>query len=175
MSGEDPIATAQAQARRSERHRRRGPARPPSERPAYAGLVTRAVAFAIDGAIINLASILLSAVVALAMSVIFDPVALQEALIVLGGATYLVWVTGYFVVSWSTGGQTIGNRVMQIRVVDASDGQPIGVRRAWLRFLGLTLAAIPLLAGFLILLWDDRRRALQDRLARTVVVDAPPE
>ena len=36
-------------------------------------------------------------------------------------------------------------------------------------------AGIPLLAGFLIMLWDDRRRCLQDRLARTVVVDAPVE
>jgi uncharacterized RDD family membrane protein YckC len=35
------------------------------------------------------------------------------------------------------------------------------------------LAAIPLLAGFLMMLWDDRRRCLQDRLARTVVVYAP--
>jgi hypothetical protein len=41
------------------------------------------------------------------------------------------------------------------------------------RFAGLILATIPLFAGFWIMLWDGRRRCLQDRLARTVVVHAP--
>jgi uncharacterized RDD family membrane protein YckC len=34
----------------------------------------------------------------------------------------------------------------------------------------MLLAALPLFAGFLRILIDDRRRGLQDRLARTVVV-----
>ena len=38
---------------------------------------------------------------------------------------------------------------------------------------GMVLAAIPLLAGYLMVLFDDRRRGLHDRLARTVVVDVP--
>lgn len=174
MSDDDPIAAAQSRARRDVRRRRREPAPTRGDQPVYAGLVTRAVAFAIDAAIINLASILVSAIVALALSVIYDPVALHDALIVAGGLVYLVWVVGYFVVSWSTGGQTVGNRVMAIRVV-ASDGGAIRPRRALLRFVSLTLAVIPLLAGFVILLWDERRRALQDRLARTLVIEAPPE
>lgn len=174
MSDEDPIAAAQAQARRATRPRRHEPAADRGDQPVYAGLVTRAVAFAIDAAVINLASILVSAIVALALSVIYDPVALHDALLVVGGLVYLVWLVGYFVVSWSTGGQTIGNRVMAIRVV-SYDGGPIHPRRALLRFVSLTLAVIPLLAGFVILVWDERRRALQDRLARTLVVEAPPE
>ena len=36
----------------------------------------------------------------------------------------------------------------------------------------MILAAIPLLAGYFMVLFDDRRRGLHDRLARTVVVDA---
>jgi hypothetical protein len=35
------------------------------------------------------------------------------------------------------------------------------------------LAALPLLAGYLMILFDGRRRGLQDRLARTLAVDAP--
>jgi hypothetical protein len=38
--------------------------------------------------------------------------------------------------------------------------------------VGLTLAAIPLGAGFLPILFDERRRGLQDMLARTVVISA---
>jgi uncharacterized RDD family membrane protein YckC len=37
----------------------------------------------------------------------------------------------------------------------------------------LPLSAIPLCAGFLLVLVDDRRRALHDRLVRTVVVHVP--
>jgi uncharacterized RDD family membrane protein YckC len=37
----------------------------------------------------------------------------------------------------------------------------------------MILAAIPLLAGYFMVLFDDRRRGLHDRMAHTVVVDAP--
>jgi hypothetical protein len=43
-----------------------------------------------------------------------------------------------------------------------------------LRFGALVLAALPLFAGFLPILVDARRRGLQDMLAHTVVVRAPP-
>ena len=45
-------------------------------------------------------------------------------------------------------------------------------RRALLRFGGRALAALPLFAGYLLVLFDDRRRGLHDRLARMVVVEA---
>jgi uncharacterized RDD family membrane protein YckC len=37
------------------------------------------------------------------------------------------------------------------------------------------LAAIPLFAGFFLVLVDDRRRGLHDMLARTIVVYTPDE
>jgi hypothetical protein len=37
------------------------------------------------------------------------------------------------------------------------------------------LAALPLFAGYLMILVDDRRRGLQDRMARTVVIEQPRE
>jgi uncharacterized RDD family membrane protein YckC len=42
-----------------------------------------------------------------------------------------------------------------------------------LRIIVLPLAAIPLCAGFLMILVDSRRRALQDVIAHTVVVYTP--
>ena len=47
--------------------------------------------------------------------------------------------------------------------------------RSFVRVIGLALAIIPLFAGFLPVLVDDRRRALQDLLAGTVVVHAAAE
>ena len=42
-----------------------------------------------------------------------------------------------------------------------------------MRLIGLGLAIIPLFLGFVPVLFDERRRALQDFLAGTVVVYAP--
>ena len=93
----------------------------------------------------------------------------------MAGVLFLLWTIGYFATFWSTTGQTPGDRLMRIRVCDADSGEPIGFGRAVLRLVYLTLAAIPLLAGFLPILFDDRRRGLQDMLAGTVVVSAPDE
>jgi len=48
----------------------------------------------------------------------------------------------------------------------------LSLRRSLLRFAALVLAALPLFAGFLPVLVEDRRRGLHDMLAGTVVVGA---
>jgi uncharacterized RDD family membrane protein YckC len=138
----------------------------------YVGLITRALAFAIDAGIINAVAIVTAAVVSLTFSVVTVPDDVQVVVAAAGGVVYLLWTVGYFVTFWATTGQTPGSRVLRIRVIPAS-GDRLPPRRAVVRFIGLTLAAIPLFAGFLPILVDDRRRGLHDMLARTVVVDAP--
>lgn len=142
--------------------------------PAYVGLVTRALAFALDAALVNLVAILTGAVVSLFLSIVSVPHEVRTVAIAIGGAAYVLWAIGYFVVFWSTTGQTPGNRALRIRVRASSDG-PLPPRRALVRFAGLTLAAIPLFAGFLPILLDSRRRGLHDMLARTVVVEEEPD
>jgi uncharacterized RDD family membrane protein YckC len=140
----------------------------------YEGLVTRGIAFAIDAAIIDLTAIVVAGGVALALSVLSVPKdSVDTILIVVGGAVFVAWSVGYFVTFWSTTGQTPGSRVMRITVRTADGGDIIGPPRAAVRFAGLILAAIPLLAGFLPILFDARRRGLQDMLAGTVVVESP--
>ena len=140
----------------------------------YEGLVTRGIAFAIDAAIIDLVAIVVAGAVALALSVLsISDDSLNTVLIAVGGALFLAWSVGYFVTFWSTTGQTPGSRLMRIKVCAADDGGILRPRRAALRFAGLVLAAIPLLAGFLPILFDERRRGLQDMLAGTVVVEDP--
>ena len=140
----------------------------------YEGLVTRGIAFAIDAAIIDLVAIVVAGAVALALSVLsVSKDSLGTALIVVGGALFLAWSVGYFVTFWSTTGQTPGSRLMRITVRTADDADVLRPRRAAVRFVGLVLAAIPLGAGFVPILFDERRRGLQDMLAGTVVVEAP--
>jgi uncharacterized RDD family membrane protein YckC len=142
--------------------------------PDYTGLVTRAIGFGIDAVIIDLAAIVVVAIVALALSMFKVPSGIDTLLAALGAVLFLVWSVAYFVTFWSTTGQTPGARVMRFRLLapGAKSGR-VGPRRALVRLVGMVLAAIPLLAGYFMVLFDDRRRGLHDRLARTVVVDAP--
>jgi uncharacterized RDD family membrane protein YckC len=138
----------------------------------YAGLVTRGLAFAIDAVVIDGAALLVVAVVALASTVLYIPDDLKTVLLAIGAGAYVVWATGYFVSFWASDGRTLGNRVMYIRVAPAGAGK-LGYRRAVLRFVGLVLAVLPLLLGLVPILFNARRRGLQDRVADTVVVHDP--
>jgi uncharacterized RDD family membrane protein YckC len=173
-------ASARAQATAAERVRERTGVRAPDpsevrRTDTCAGLVTRAIAYSVDLAAVNVAALGVAVAVALALSLVRGLPSSAEAIIAgVLGVAYVAWTAGYFVMFWSTTGQTPGARLMRIRVVDG-DGGRIGAGRAVTRFVGLVLATIPLGAGFLIMLWDDRRRCLQDWLARTVVIHAAPQ
>jgi uncharacterized RDD family membrane protein YckC len=137
---------------------------------AYAGLATRTLAFAIDAAIINCAVWVTGAVIALGLSLFGLPHSVQVALAAIGAVLAVVWAIAYFTFFWSADGQTPGDRAMRIRVLRASTGEPVHALRALLRVFALVLSALPLCAGFLLILVDDRCRALHDRLVGTVVV-----
>jgi uncharacterized RDD family membrane protein YckC len=141
----------------------------------YAGLVTRALALALDSLIVNGAAILVGVTVGLGISLLRLPEEVDVVLAAIGAGVWIIWSIGYFVFFWSSAGQTPGSRVMRIRVIDNRGRDHLKPRRALLRFIGLCLAAIPLLAGLWMMLWDEQRRCLQDRMARTVVVYVPPE
>lgn len=62
---------------------------------------------------------------------------------------------------------------MEIRVQGAVDGQPLHLGRAVVRVVGALLSVLLLFLGYLLILVDERRRALHDRLVGSVVVYAP--
>jgi len=67
-------------------------------------------------------------------------------------------------------GQTIGKKVMGIRVVSASGG-PVDLLHAFIRSLGKVLSWICLLLGYLWMLWDEKSQTWHDKLAETYVVE----
>lgn len=136
---------------------------------AYAGIVTRAVAFVIDALLVDTAMIVLTGCVALMLSVLVpDGVEPGVAGIVAGlGAWGLVGAT-YFVAFWTLTGQTAGMRVMRLSVTDGSGNRP-RLARSLVRLIGMWLAAIPLMAGYALILVDGRRQGLHDKLAGTFV------
>jgi uncharacterized RDD family membrane protein YckC len=139
----------------------------------YEGLVTRGIAFTLDAAVINVVAITVGAAVGLSLSVLKVPDDVEKGLFALGGIAWVLWSVGYFVTFWSTTGQTPGNRLLGIRVRRAKDGDVLRPTRALVRLIALACCAIPFLAGFLPILFDDRRRGVHDMIAGTVVVSAP--
>jgi uncharacterized RDD family membrane protein YckC len=69
-------------------------------------------------------------------------------------------------------GQTVGKRVLGIRVYDFRQGGSIGYGRGFVRQIGKYLSAIPLFLGYFWMLWDKEKQCWQDKLAGSVVVPA---
>jgi uncharacterized RDD family membrane protein YckC len=79
--------------------------------------------------------------------------------------------TAYFVGFWSLAGQTPGMRLMRIVVVPES-GTRIGLWRGLRRMVGFAVCWLTLGLGFALVLVDDRRQGLHDKIAGTLVLYA---
>ena len=143
--------------------------RPPrADRPVYGGIATRAIALATDAAVTIVLFMSVVGVAALVASLVggLRPEWLVGALLASG---WLLIAGSYFVLFWSSAGQTPGMRLLRLRV-RGPDGDPPSLARSLVRLLGLVLAIVPLFAGFVPVLFTERRRGLQDFLAGTVVL-----
>jgi uncharacterized RDD family membrane protein YckC len=139
-----------------------------TDRPIYGGIVTRAIALAIDAAVATVLFMAVVGVTALIGSLVggLRPEWLVGVLLSVG---WSLVAGAYFVLFWSSTGQTPGMRLMGVRVRGpASDSLSIG--RSLVRLVGLGLAIVPMFAGFIPVLVTERRRGLHDFLAGTVVV-----
>jgi uncharacterized RDD family membrane protein YckC len=141
----------------------------PDGATAYAGIVTRAVAFAADVAIVQVILFLIGVVVALIIGAFSNFNLDGDAETILGAAA--AWILAfsiYCAAFWSLTGQTPGMRAMGIEVTTCA-GARLPVRRSLVRLVGMVLAALPFFAGYLPILLRDDRRGLHDLLARSAV------
>lgn len=160
---------------------------PPPPRLAYGGLLIRFVAYLIDSVLIGVPTGILFFILAIT-GVVASPanpadVAPPPPGGTAGGAFYLnpgailvfdlfvlIVAAGYFAYFWSMGGSTVGMRLFKLRVVDAESGQPIGIGRAVVRYLGFIVAAIPCWVGLIWAAFDPRAQGWHDKIASTVVL-----
>ena len=87
-------------------------------------------------------------------------------------ALVLLFTAGYFVISWTRGGQTIGMRAWRLRVVN-DDGSRVGWPRAVLRFVLASFSLALLGAGFWWQFFDREKRSAHDAIARTRMLREP--
>jgi uncharacterized RDD family membrane protein YckC len=115
----------------------------------------RLVAALIDGVLLAVPYLILLAIVSEAAA---------YGIYLLGSVAYFSYFEG------SASGQTVGKRVMNIRVIDFNTGGPIGIGRGLLRWVGRIASSIVCLLGYLWMLWDREKQTWHDKIATTVVV-----
>jgi uncharacterized RDD family membrane protein YckC len=134
------------------------------------GLVTRALAAAVDLALISAA---LSIGSGLLSSIIPAITGGSDGLSIWGvlafGVVGFVIGGSLFVAFWALVGQTPGMRLLSIHL-EASGSREIGLRRAFRRLLAIPLSLLPAGLGFLAILLSPERRGWHDRIAGTTVL-----
>ncbi|MFA5776648.1 MAG: RDD family protein [Patescibacteria group bacterium] len=130
----------------------------------YAGFFERFIAALIDGVLIGIANFVLGFVLGT----------------VLGGAKWvqsvanliaMAMAASYYVYFISQRGQTIGKKVMHLRVQNITTGQNLDVVSAILReIVGKFLSGVVLLLGYFWMLWDDKKQTWHDKIAKSIVV-----
>jgi uncharacterized RDD family membrane protein YckC len=164
-----------------ERFARRLARKPARTEPSdNAGFVTRALGLAIDAAIINGAFFALSAGFTFLMEAVFGKFDTSSApALALGTTTFIAILAGYLLFFWTLAGQTLGMRLLGIRIIDFDADPHLDMRTAVRRLLGFVLSVLTLGLGFLAVLVSDRRRGLMDGIANTEVIlvdrDGQPE
>jgi uncharacterized RDD family membrane protein YckC len=140
----------------------------------YAGFWLRFVAIFID-------AIILSPLIFIYLGLDFAVMAAndQGTKIALGIALVLLWLVIfigqwlYFALQESSRAQaTLGKRLMGIQVTDRQ-GNRVGFGRATGRYFGKIISNFTLFIGFMMAGWTQRKQALHDMLADTLVVRKP--
>jgi uncharacterized RDD family membrane protein YckC len=134
----------------------------------HAGLASRGLAFVVDAAIINVAFLALTSLVAYLVSTLTDSGDASTGVLVVGAGLWLAGGALYLTSFWALAGQTPGMRFVGLQL-DSDVGRRIGVKRAIRRVLGLAAAVIPLGAGLLAVALNKDRRGWQDRIGKTDV------
>ena len=147
----------------------------------YAGFVSRFLAFVVDVVVLSAIMLIFHASVAIVLNFFNINIAVllesDNSFITMAAAAFIlfnllisafVWVF-YFVGAWVLVGQTVGKRVLGLRVVSLDGRLPI-FRQALARYAGYWLSALPLFLGFLWVLVDDERRGWHDKISHTCVI-----
>ena len=133
----------------------------------YGGFWIRVVAYIIDAIILGIIGGILSVPLGVNYS---DVNSLNSAAARTSNGIDLVLSLVYFVGLWTYMGGSIGQRILGMRVVDATTGQPIGLGKAVIRWLGVLLSFFVCFIGVIWVAFDGRKQGWMDKIAGTVVV-----
>jgi uncharacterized RDD family membrane protein YckC len=134
----------------------------------YVGLMTRLISWAVDFLLINLVAIITGLGAELIVGIFPITKNLKPFFLAIAAGVYVLWTAAYFVAFWSVTGQTLGSRLMQVRLVTPS-GEKVKPVRALVRYIGMNLAMVPLPWGYVPIPFG--RLGFPDWLAHTRVIE----
>lgn len=119
---------------------------------------------------IRFAAALLDSVIILALSMIAATVFSAVKLGTVGSIAQLLLGIGYYVWFQSRTGQTLGKKVMKIKVVNSAGATPSLGTFALREIVGKLVSSLILGIGYLMVAWDSKKQGLHDKIASTYVV-----
>jgi uncharacterized RDD family membrane protein YckC len=143
---------------------------PADARVQYGGFWLRVVAYIIDALITGIGNGLLYGVLMLTLGSLGEPEAMRQAVLNLGQWSGILFAAVYFVAFESSQFQaTPGKMALGLKVTDLNGGR-ISVANAIGRYFAKFLSALILCIGFMMAGWTEKKQALHDILASTLVV-----
>lgn len=132
----------------------------------YAGFWRRFGAYFIDSIIMGLVGVVLGIVLGAAAS---DQTRANMSFIIIQLASIAISIAYYAGMESSGSQATLGKQALGIKVTDLN-GRRITFGRAVGRFFGKILSALILMIGFIMAAFTERKQALHDMIAGTLVV-----
>jgi len=146
-------------------------------RDQYGGFLRRLFASMVDDAVLHLTAFA-ALVLILIPAGITGIISLEDMDIAEAGDSILLPYYAMFIgmnafyYTWfhGTTGQTLGKKLFGVRVLK-TDGSPVGLGIAFLRWAGYLVSGIPFFLGFLWVIIDPKRQGWHDKIAGTIVVN----
>ncbi len=140
----------------------------------YGGFVRRIIAFVIDNIFLQAAALFVTIVGLIVIGIEAEGLpALSGTLLNSYYATAVVMNLFYFTYFHGTTGQTLGKRMLGMKVVQ-STGEPMRAGVAFLRWVGYLLSGLIFYLGFLWIAFDGRKQGWHDKIAGTCVIRVGP-
>lgn len=137
-----------------------------------AGFGKRLLAALVDGILLSILGYIIGALLGQDVTTAEDTTGIYALDGPAGGISLLLQLAYYVYLEGGDAGATWGKRALGIRVIDSKAGGSIGYGRAFIRFIGRWVSALPLLLGYFWMLWDKNKQTWHDKFANSIVVPA---
>lgn len=141
-----------------------------------AGFGRRLVASLVDGILLSIVGYIIGTLLGQDVTAVEEGTAIYSLEGPAAGFSLLLQLAYYVYFEGGAAGATLGKKALGIRVIDARGGGPIGYGRAFIRWIGRFVSALPCLLGYFWMLWDDNKQTWHDKFSNAIVVpsDAYP-
>lgn len=133
------------------------------------GFWVRSIAYLIDEIVLSIVGLLFFFAFRVAQGSDTSPFQSFFTTLVIMYCARLIIEAAYFTYFYGYAGQTIGKMVCGLKVV-STEGELIGYRRAFLRWIGYKISLYAFFLGFFWIAFDPNKQGWHDKIAKTFVI-----